>query len=371
LTNTIGLYLHIPFCRSKCSYCDFYSFNADEITVDKYTETLKEHIKVAGKKLGRTADTLYFGGGTPSLLGGDRIADIVNTAKQSFVLENAEITVEVNPADDLYFDLKKIADAGVNRISLGVQSYNENELTALSRRHNTLDVIRTVNDAKKVGIENISADLMLGIPHQTIDSLKESLEFTIGLGVTHISCYILKIEQGTPLHKKFISAPENLSLPSDDLTADMYLYMSKFLENKGFSHYEISNFAMNGFNSRHNLKYWNCEEYLGIGPSAHSFLNGNRFYFERSLNKYLNSPTAIPDGSGGDSNEYIMLRLRLKDGLIFSEFRSRFGRDISPEILKKAKSLENSGLVTVDSRHISLTTNGFLLSNTVIGQLLA
>lgn len=360
----------MPFCRSKCSYCDFYSFNADDSIIDNYTSVLEEHITLSGKRLGRPADTLYFGGGTPSLLGGERIARLVNAAKRAFRLENAEITVEVNPADDLYCDFEAIKSSGVNRISLGIQSANEQELAALSRRHSVNNVVRTIYDAKAAGIDNISVDLMLGIPHQTIKSLEDSLKFALSLGVNHISCYILKLEQGTPLYNISQSGNSALSLPDDETVAEMYLFMSDFLESRGFSHYEISNFALEGKQSKHNLKYWNCDEYLGLGPSAHSFINDKRFYFKRDLNKYLGDPEIVNDGDGGSSDEYIMLRLRLKEGIEFSKYESRYTQSIGDRFLKKAENFSRMGLGILDDRHFSLTQKGFLLSNSVIAELL-
>ncbi len=367
MNNSLGLYIHIPFCKSKCAYCDFYSYSADEVTYDRYTAALCQHIEAAGVRLLRAADTLYFGGGTPSLLGGERIAKIINYAKNSFKLNNAEITVEVNPGDDLSKDLKILAEAGVNRLSIGVQSSVDAELKILSRRHSNNDVIKTVNDAKKAGIHNISVDVMLGIPNQTEESLKATLDFALSLDPTHVSCYILKIEPDTPFGKANI---KSLNLPNEDTVADLYLFTSDYLQLYGFEHYEISNFAKKGYRSRHNLKYWNCEEYLGLGPSAHSFLNGKRYYFDRNNDKYISSPQIIFDSIGGDVDEYIMLKMRLSDGLNLNNFRARFNKEIDPKIINKAKKLETLGLVKCSNSNISLTKNGFLLSNSCISELI-
>ena len=246
---------------SKCAYCDFYSYSADEHTFDRYTDTLCEHLKLAGKQLNRPADTLYIGGGTPSLLGGERIARLVTTAKETFGLNKAEITVECNPKEHLAEDFRLMASSGVNRLSLGVQSAVENELKALSRRHTNEDVIRSVKDAKKAGIHNVSLDLMLGIPHQTLQSLKQSLDFLLFLEPAHISAYMLKIEPNTRFGQVDAST---LDLPNDDKTAEMYLYASDYLKQNGLEHYEISNFARPNYRSRHNTKYWLCQEYLGL-----------------------------------------------------------------------------------------------------------
>ena len=267
-----------------------------------------EHLYLAGQRLERPADTLYFGGGTPSLLGGERIARLIHAAKQGFGDNFTEITVECNPADNLKADFEVMAKAGVNRISLGVQSGIDTELKALSRRHTTDDVVRTVKDAKAVGIHNISLDLMLGIPHQTMESLKKSLDFLLSSEPTHISAYMLKIEPNTPFGKADISS---LNLPDEDTVSDMYLFVSDYLKSRGFEHYEISNFAKKGYRSKHNTRYWLCEEYLGLGPAAYSYLNGKRFSFDRNCEQYLTCPTVLSDGEGGDFEEFSMLRLRL------------------------------------------------------------
>ena len=301
------------------------------------------------------------------MLGGNRIAEITQSAKEHFKLKNAEITVEANPADNLSDDLKTMAEAGVNRLSLGVQSAVDDELKALSRRHCCKDVVRTVNNARIVGIDNISVDLMLGIPYQTMSSLKTSLDFILSLEPQHISCYILKIEPDTPFGK---ADTDSLFLASEDTVADMYLYTSEYLRKNGFEHYEISNFAKPGYRSKHNMKYWQCKEYLGLGPAAHSFLNGKRFYFERDLYKYLSSPEITDDGDGGDSEEYIMLRMRTSDGLSFSEYENIFGKPVSDKILKTAAKLSKNGLVKLTDKGFSLTVNGYLLSNSCISELL-
>ena len=328
---------------------------------------LLSHLAEAKARLSVFADTLYFGGGTPSLLGGKRIAEIVTVAKQNFGLDNAEITIEANPTEHLYEDFKLMANAGVNRLSIGMQSCLENELKALSRRHTAEDVVRTVEDAKKTGISNISVDVMLGIPHQTLDTLKQSLDFCLNLGITHISCYMLKIEPDTKFGHADINA---LDLPDEDTVADMYLFMSDYLEENGFEHYEISNFAKKGFRAVHNLKYWEQKEYLGLGPAAHSFLNGKRFYFERDLQKYLSSPTPVFDSQGGSKDEYIMLKLRLKDGINFKEYENLFGQPFTEKATKIIERFQKFGLINTFDDGFSLTKQGFLVSNTIISEII-
>lgn len=367
MTNKIGLYIHVPFCASKCAYCDFYSIAANEETYEAYKAVLLSQLTEAKARLSVFADTLYFGGGTPSLLGGKRIAEIVTVAKRTFGLHNTEITVEVNPAEQLYDDFVLMANSGVNRISVGMQSCLQNELEALSRRHTAQDVVRTVNDAKKAGITNISVDVMLGIPHQNVDTLKQSLDFCLNLGITHISCYMLKIEPDTAFGKADIST---LDLPDEDTVADLYLFMSEYLQKQGFEHYEISNFAKKGFRAVHNLKYWEQKEYLGLGPAAHSFLNGKRFYFNRDLKSYLTSPTPIFDGEGGSREEYVMLKLRLCDGLDFGDYEAKFNIPFSQKAKDKVKALQKAGLVSLKSDGFVLTAQGFLVSNAIISEII-
>ncbi len=334
---------------------------------EKYCDTLCEHIRLAGQRLKRPCDTIYFGGGTPSLLGGERIAKLVSTVKESFGNNISEITVECNPADDLKADFELMAKMGVNRVSLGVQSGIDTELKALSRRHTVEDVRRTVENVRQAGIHNISLDLMLGIPHQTTESLKKSLDFLLSLEPTHISAYMLKIEPDTPFGKTDIAS---LDLPDEDTVSDMYLFVSDYLHNHGFEHYEISNFAKQGYRSKHNTMYWLCEEYLGLGPAAYSYLNGKRFSFNRNCEQYLLSPVVQSDGEGGDFKEFCMLRLRLSDGIDFSELSTRFGQAKTDALKQKALKFKNSGLITLSDRNISLTVKGFLVSNAVISELL-
>lgn len=359
--------MHVPFCESKCAYCDFYSYRADVALYESYTSLLCEQLETAGNLLKITADTLYFGGGTPSLLGGKAIARITNAAKAAFGLENAEITVEANPADDLMADFEAMAEANVNRLSLGVQSADERELCALSRRHSVEDVTRTVKAARQSGIDNISLDIMLGIPYQTMQSLERTVEFVLNREPRHISCYILKLEPNTVFGRNRDNLP---CLPDDDTVADMYLFVSNRLKQCGYEHYEISNFAKPGFMSKHNSSYWKCGEYLGLGPAAHSFLNGRRFYFERDTDKYFASPTPVFDGLGGDCDEFIMLGLRLAKGIDLEELGRLYGKDSAERLMQKCEKFKNTDLLEFDGRCVKLTQRGFLLSNAIISELL-
>ncbi len=363
--DNIGLYLHIPFCKSKCPYCDFYSMRGDESDRDMYTISLIESMENWSDRLGRKADTLYFGGGTPSILGGENIAMLTRRAKKLFGVVG-EITVECNPSavEEDFFET--VADAGVNRISLGVQSIIESERKKLGRFSDKKLIEKRIKQCTAAGIKNISLDVMLGVQDQTMGSLNETLDFCIASGATHISAYMLKIEEGTPYYKK----KDSLNLPDDDVVADMYLAMSERLRANGFEHYEISNFAHNGCEGKHNLKYWNCEEYLGLGPSAHSFIDGKRFYYPRDIDFFKNGGEPIPDGNGGDEEEYIMLRLRLKDGIIIEKFEKKFNKTFPPEIIKKAEKFIENGLMKYNEKSMALTEKGFLLSNSIIAELI-
>lgn len=358
----IGLYLHIPFCNGKCPYCDFYSVTPCGNIIDDYTDALCREID----KTDYFFDTVYFGGGTPSQLGSDNIAKIMSHIKRT---ENCEATLECNPSDtgreNSSFDFSKIAESGINRISMGLQSANNSERAALGRKSGCKEVETSIKRIHSAGISNISLDLMLGIPGQSTESLDNSIDFCKNSGAKHISAYMLKIEEDTPFYKK----KNLLDLPDEDKTCDFYLQTVSRLSEYGFNQYEISNFSLPGYESKHNLKYWHCEEYLGLGASAHSFVNGKRFYYERNINNFIKGVLPIGDGEGGDAEEYIMLNLRLSEGLNFKKFIERFGYSVPEKLIFKAKELEKHGLLTVDEDKISLSVKGFLVSNSVIASL--
>lgn len=362
----IGLYLHIPFCRGKCPYCDFYSMRADAARMDTYTRALERALAEWARRAGRRADTLYFGGGTPSLLGGARIASLAAAAQAHYGLKNAEITVECNPSDADGRLFEALARAGVNRVSLGLQSAVDGERRALGRRAGVKEAAECLRLARGAGISNLSLDLMLGIPGQTADSLRRSIDFCAEAGVRHISAYLLKVEEGT----QFARRRESLALPDEDAVCALYEQACEELERAGFRQYEISNFARPGFESRHNLKYWNAEEYLGLGASAHSFLDGKRFFYPRDIDAFVCGQAPVRDGAGGSFEEYAMLRLRLTEGLREDAARKRFGYGIPAGMRAAARRLEAYGVVSQDEEGLRLTRKGFLLSNPVIAQLL-
>ncbi len=368
--KNIGLYLHIPFCKSKCPYCDFYSFSGKDTEKDNYTRVLKDRISSSVSTLQSDsackADTLYIGGGTPSVLGAKNLASLVNACNSGFLTDNAEITVECNPhgLDEEFF--KILHDCGVNRISMGLQSAVDSERRILGRLSDRKQVENAVKTAQKVGFENITLDVMLGIPNQTEKSLTETLDFCVSLGVPHISAYILKLEENTHFYKN----QHKYNFPDDDLTADLYLQMCETLESNGIMQYEISNFSKKGFESKHNLKYWHCEEYLGLGPSAHSFLNGKRFYYDRDFNAFMNGNYPIDDGLGGDFTEYAMLNLRLVEGLNENKVFERFGHSIPKEIYDISKIFIDNGYMITTENGLALTRKGFLMSNTILSEIL-
>lgn len=363
--NSIGIYIHIPFCLSKCPYCDFYSLKQNDKLVDKYCDNICRLIKTWSYKLNKSADTIYLGGGTPSIAGNNNIIKIVKCVKKYFNFTNGEITVEVNPRSGLSLDYSLLLSHGVNRISVGVQSAVDEELRLLGRTHRNDNVINVVNKIRKGGIENISLDLMVGIPKQTKESLIKSLEFCKELNPKHISAYILKIEENTP----YMKIAEKLGLPNDDEQAELYEILCEKLNEYGYNQYEISNFAKIGYESKHNLKYWNCDEYLGIGSAAHSFISGKRFYYPRSIESFYNNQT-ISDGYGGDEKEYAMLRLRLSDGIREDLYKKRFGVNIPSKYYKNSKIYKKAGFIICDENGIRFTRKGQLVSNTLINEII-
>lgn len=368
-----GLYIHIPFCRSKCPYCDFYSLRYNEDFSKRYCGALIDEIKSGGRTRDFTEntdfefDTVYFGGGTPSIIGGDNISEILKAVKSCYkITADAEITAECNPSSVSFDFFRKAAEAGVNRISLGMQSAVDRERKALGRIADKEKVKEAIKNSKDNGITNISLDIMLGVPNQTIKSLDETIDFCIESGVTHISAYMLTIEENTPFYK----LQKKLPLPKEEETCEMYLHTIDKLKENGIFQYEISNFAKPSFESRHNLKYWNDKEYLGLGPSAHSFIGGRRFYFSSDTEAFVNGGRAVFEDFGGDEKEYLMLRLRLTAGVDISKFKEKFGKDFPLKLKKKAILFKDKGLLNINDNNISLTPKGFLVSNIIISELI-
>ena len=361
-----GIYIHIPFCVKKCNYCDFASYPQKMSLQDEYINALIKEMELCK---GTEADTVYIGGGTPSVLSMENTRRLLEAINDIFSLaQDTEFTVEVNPKTIDSQKAQLYKKLGVNRISIGSQSFINDELKTLGRIHTAEDTVETYELLREAGFENISLDLMYALPGQTMESLGTSLERLLSLNPNHISCYGLKIEDGTPFGTMLQKG--ELTEADEDTFADMYDFIRKELCKGGYNHYEISNFAKKGYESRHNTKYWNCEEYLGIGPSAHSFMGDKRFFFERDINSFINRENAVYDCSGGDRDEYIMLRLRLSDGIIFEDYKNRFGEDFPAEIIKKADRFVKDGLLRLTETALSLTPDGFLISNYIISELI-
>lgn len=372
--KNLGLYIHIPFCASKCLYCDFYSKpRCSEELIERYVHAVITHLKEYSPQLSAyTVDTVYFGGGTPSFIGAKRLRALLDAVKKYAPLgSRTEITLEANPDSSDLKSLKALHRAGFNRISFGVQSANDAELSKLGRIHNFSDACAAVQNARKAKFDNISLDLMYGLPDSTVESTLYSLNKLIELNPEHISTYALKLEEGTPMFE------QNPPLPDDDTVADMYLAIVDSLEKAGYMQYEISNFAKPGRESRHNLKYWNLDEYLGLGTSAHSYFAGRRFSYINDIDKYISAmdsgdvlvEVAEDDVNCTSSGEYIMLKLRTSAGINPDEFVGRYQKsfDIYAE---KLKQYIPTGYVKFENGSYRLTPKGFFVSNSIITELL-
>lgn len=372
----LGIYIHVPFCRSKCEYCDFYSIpgGMNKKLMGDYTQAVMLHIKEAAQRaLDYEVDTVYFGGGTPSFYGEDGLRKLLAEVDRRFILRpDAEITLEANPDSISGSDLRKLRRAGFNRISIGVQSDQDAQLKSLGRPHSFEQARNAVQLARDAGFDNLSLDLIYGLPNQTREQWASTLQRIIDLHPEHISCYGLRVEEGTPLYEYKDCA----NLPDDDMQADMYLYMVETLESFGYAQYEVSNFARPGFESRHNQKYWIGGEYLGFGPAAASDFSGKRFSFRRDLNVYTNGMfegTSVLEECESiplreRAGEYLMLRLRTVDGIEENEYHRMFHMDFAPleEILEKYQAM---GYTKKVQERWRLTPPGFLLSNQIIVEL--
>ena len=375
MEKRVGIYVHIPFCASKCAYCNFYSLAGADKLAPAYHAAVLRHIGEYSPQLdGYLVDTVYFGGGTPSHYGANRLVSILNALKKhGHVSLDSEVTVEINPGSITKEDLIKLRRAGFNRLSVGVQCANDTMLKSLGRVHTFADAEETVKNARNAGFENISADIIYGLPSQDKDAWAETIARTAALKAEHISCYGLKIEEGTQLYV-FKDSP---FLPDDDVQADMYLYAVEMLARFGYKQYEISNFARRGFESKHNLKYWLGEEYIGFGPGAHSYIGRCRYSFIEDVEKYIqrvNLGQVVVEYSEEMSDfenagEYLMLRLRTNHGISEEEYYNiyRLKMDLILELLQK---YESSGWALFKDGRWRFTPTGFMLSNTLIGEIL-
>lgn len=367
----LGLYIHIPFCKAKCAYCDFYSLAHSEEKMDAYMAALLRHLEeVAPRAAGMQVDTVYFGGGTPSYLGAARLCRILQTVLRRYdVARDAEITLEANPdsAGD-WKELRRLRRAGFNRLSLGVQSTDDALLRRIGRIHTYEQVQQAVTAARKAKFTDLSLDLIYGLPGQTMEGWQRTLADAVALGPEHLSCYGLKLEEGTPLWQQ----RQTLTLPDDDAQADMYLYTVAALGEMGYEQYEISNFAKSGKESRHNLKYWRMEEYAGFGPGAHSDFGGVRYGYVRDIDSYIAGRLVLSE-SETDSTlardyEYVMLSLRTAAGIDRQTFEKRYRQRFRPmEAL--FEQYEKAGLASRTEGGWRLTPKGFLVSNSIIAAL--
>ncbi len=376
-TERAGLYVHIPFCLQKCAYCDFYSLPNLSLR-DDYCQALMTQAKAFGEKTDLTFDSVFFGGGTPSAMGAERLCRIADALRQNFcITQDAEWSLEVNPKTVTEEDLCALRQAGFTRVSIGVQSLQENELQALGRIHSAADAEKTVADATQAGFAHISVDLMYGIPHQTKASFAVTLSQVLTWEIDHISAYGLKLEDGTPLAAR---NPNTLDLPNEEDERSMYFSMVETLARHGFFQYEISNFAKPDGQCRHNLKYWTMQPYLALGPASHGFVGKYRYQIKADLQAYLacgktgNFSPIIAEEETLDSAdilcEYTMLRLRLTQGVDDADFLSRFGKTFADVYGNQAKRFLDAGLMVHENNRWYLTPDGFYLSNYILSELL-
>lgn len=378
--KNLGIYIHIPFCLSKCAYCDFFSFvPANNELIERYVDAIiKQMENYRSAALCHIVDTVFIGGGTPTILPTSQLARLMRAVRKTFIVsKNAEITIESNPNTVDYHKLKKLAGLGINRISFGLQSGDQKELNALSRNHTRKDFEAAYRMARSAGFKNINIDLMFGIPYQTKESLMRNLRYAVRLAPEHISFYNLKIEPGTPFSK----IKDTLILPSEDDEVDFYLSAVEFLNSSGYLQYEISNFSRPDKKCLHNLKYWNCDEYLGFGPSAHSYFDNNRFSYIRDFDNYINgieipkSRIQMTDEFETISQrerigEYIMLRLRLNAGISENVFKRKFGLSFSEHYGAKLKKYIDGGFMRYREGNYALTPKGMLVSNYILSDIL-
>lgn len=379
----IGLYIHIPFCKQKCSYCDFCSYANKESFIKRYIQcVLKEIIEVGnnnkidfenGKDDLFSVKTIYIGGGTPSLIESKYIVQIMEEIKSNFEIdEKAEITIEVNPGTVTLEKLEDYNKVGINRLSIGLQSTHEHLLKEIGRIHTYLDFLDTFRFAREAGFENINVDLMIGLPNQTLAEVQDSIEEIVSMEPEHISVYSLILEENTPLFKK---VEEGLELPNEDLERKMYWAVKQTLEQNNYIHYEISNFAKQGYESKHNLDCWNQKEYIGFGVAAHSYTNGIRYSNIENLEQYIknyeedkteeNLVFHEKQDMEAMQKEYMLLGLRKIDGVSIQEFKIKFVANPVFLYHDKLEKLVNEELVEIDGDQIKLTNKGLDLANIV------
>lgn len=371
-----GIYFHIPYCVSRCTYCDFYT-QTDFRSKTKLLKAMQEEINIRKAYLkNQPISTIYFGGGTPSTLTIEEIESLLHCIHQLFIVENdAEITLEANPDDLNVTYLKHLKEIGINRLSIGIQNFDDNKLLAINRRHTGLEAKKAVQTAKEIGVSNISIDLIFGLPGETIESWEEQLLQALDLEVPHFSIYGLTYEKGTRLWQQRKNG-KVLEIGEED-SLEMYNFTRNVLKNAGYEHYEVSNFAKKGYHSRHNSNYWNETPYLGIGASAHSFDGNSRQWNIASINQYCHKIEnkeifyELENLSFEDKiNDRIMLSLRTAEGLNLSSFEQDFGINVKNNLLKESKKhIENNLLIKQENR-LKLSSQGLLIADRIISDLL-
>ncbi|MCE2846024.1 MAG: radical SAM family heme chaperone HemW [Sphingobacteriales bacterium] len=370
-----GIYLHIPFCRKACHYCDFHFSTSLEKREQVLQMMQRELEQRSGFFKGVAVSSVYFGGGTPSLLSGAELGQLMELVRKNYAIQNdAEVTLEANP-DDLNPEyLAMLSQSGVNRLSIGVQSFRSEDLAAMNRAHSAEQALSCISDAGDAGFSNISIDLMFGWPGLSMEAWKDNVKQALDLPITHLSCYGLTVEERTALTRK-IAAGE-IETPDDALAAEQYLWLLESAETSGIPWYEISNFCREGFASRHNTSYWTSEPYLGIGPSAHSFngverswnVSSNSAYvqgWERGFRAAETETASEPERI----NEYILTGLRMRRGLDLSTLKSAFGPIVHDGVLKRAGEYIDSGALLHHQSRLAFTTRGLLFADRITAEL--
>lgn len=361
-----GLYIHIPFCVRKCAYCDFVSFGGHENYIDAYLDALLEEAKGHGDT---KIDTVFIGGGTPSVLNARQLDRLFNIIHSNFNLDSGtEFSMEVNPATASANKIQAMLRGGVNRVSIGVQSFNDCELKAIGRIHTAEEAKDTILAFHNAGFNNINIDLMLSLPLQTPASMLNTLREAVSLPIRHISAYSLILEEGTPLYNAYRHG--EFTPADEDVDRDMFETARAFLEDNGFLRYEISNFAKQGYECRHNIKYWQCDEYIGLGLAAHSYLNKKRFYNTSDLKQYLNgnfhSDEVILLSPADIMSEFMIMGLRMTKGVSKKEFKLRFTKDIEAVYGNVLEKFINLGCIRKTAYGYSLTSRGMDVSNSIL-----
>lgn len=371
----IGIYVHIPFCKSKCKYCNFTSYVGCENLMDDYLKSIVNEI-VTRKSSDVEIDTIYIGGGTPSFMPNGTIATILNAIKTNYnVLPDCEISVECNPNSIDYAKAQEWFDSGVNRVSIGLQSVKQSLLNVMGRTHTKMDFVKAVECLQAVGFKNINVDMMIGIPKQKLSDVRQTIYAIEKLGITHISCYSLILENNTPMHSMVQAGA--LREPNEDKTINMYSYVYKYLDRIGYKRYEVSNFAIPGYECKHNMNTWHLHEYMGIGVSAHGYLNGHRYANTTSLDKYIkdvsSTGTSIEYSEEETSydliEEYIMLGLRLNEGIDLKYLKDTYSYDLLEYKKNEIKKLKDLGLIEILDNRLFATNNGFYVLNAIIIEL--